>query len=259
MADGKVKISAVLCTINEDHYLEECLLSLAWVNEIIVCDMGSTDRTVAIAQKSGCTIYSVAKVPYVELLRKQAVSYCHNDWICFVDPDFILPEGFADIAQRELLHDQNISCLYMAYVNHYKNRPIRHGRWGAVGYYPIIFHKKMINILPVLHGGFEINRGTQRFLPPEEYIRHMWVRDEDHFYQKHVRYISYEGERRVALGWKPSVLRQVVSVLKLLYIYITDGYKDGAIGFDLMKKSIWYEWNAEQALAENYVSHCKTV
>ncbi|MDD2851695.1 MAG: glycosyltransferase [Desulfuromonadaceae bacterium] len=258
MTDDTIKISAVLCTINEDRYLEECLRSLAWANEIIVCDMGSTDRTVAIAQESGCTIHSVTRVPYVEMLRTQAVSYCKYDWICFVDPDFILPDGFADIVQRELIPGQDISCLYMAYINHYKNRPIRHGRWGTVGYYPIIFHKEMISILPVLHGGFEINRGTQRFLPPEEYIRHMWVRDEEHFYQKHSRYISHEGERRVALGWKPSVLRQVASVLKLLYVYITDGYKDGAIGFDLMKKSIWYEWNAEQVLAESNTSYRKT-
>lgn len=257
MTDGIIKISAVLCTINEDHYLEKCLRSLAWADEIIVCDMGSTDSTVPIAQELGCSIYPVARVPYVELLRKQAVSYCQNDWICFVDPDFILPDGFADIVQRELLQGQDISCLYMAYVNHYKNRPIRHGRWGSVGYYPIIFHKRMVNILPVLHGGFEISRGTQRFLPPDDYIRHMWVRDEDHFYQKHARYISYEGERRVALGWKPSVLRQVSSVLKLLYVYFTDGYKDGAIGFDLMKKSVWYEWKAEQSLAESYVSNRK--
>jgi hypothetical protein len=147
----------------------------------------------------------------------------------------------------------------MAYVNHYKNRPIRHGRWGTVGYYPILFHKEMIKILPVLHGGFEITGGIQRFLPQDIYIRHMWVRDEEHFYQKHTRYLCHEGERRVALGWKPSLLRQFKSVLKLLKVYITDGYRDGTIGFDLMKKSIWYELIAEQKLKESYITHCKTL
>ncbi len=259
MTDGTLKISAVLCTINEDYYLDECLRSIAWADEIILCDMGSTDRTIEIARKYGCTIHSVDKVPYVELLRNQAIGYCKNDWICFVDPDFILPDGFVKIVQREFLQCPETTCMYMAYVNHYRNLPIRHGRWGTLGYYPILFRKDMIRILPVLHGGFEVTEGTRRFLTRDEYIRHMWVRDEEHFYQKHTRYICHEGERRVALGWKPSVIRQLKSVLRLLIVYITDGYKDGKIGFDLMKKSIWYEWASEQQLKECYASNCKTL
>ena len=50
------KISAVIITKNEEHNIERCLKSVNWVDEIVVVDSGSTDRTLEICNKYNCKI-----------------------------------------------------------------------------------------------------------------------------------------------------------------------------------------------------------
>ena len=50
------KISAVLNTYNASQYLDRVLDSLSGFDEILVCDMESTDDTVEIARRHGCRV-----------------------------------------------------------------------------------------------------------------------------------------------------------------------------------------------------------
>ena len=43
-------ISAVIITKNEEANISECLKSIGWVNEIILVDAESTDKTVELAK-----------------------------------------------------------------------------------------------------------------------------------------------------------------------------------------------------------------
>ena len=45
-----MKISALINTLNEEKNIEKCLQSLSWVDEIILVDMYSDDKTVEIAK-----------------------------------------------------------------------------------------------------------------------------------------------------------------------------------------------------------------
>ena len=47
------KISVVINTFNEEKNIERAIKSVRWADEIIVCDMHSTDKTVEIAKKLG--------------------------------------------------------------------------------------------------------------------------------------------------------------------------------------------------------------
>ena len=46
-----MKISALINTLNEEKNIEKCLQSLSWVDEIILVDMYSDDKTIEIAKK----------------------------------------------------------------------------------------------------------------------------------------------------------------------------------------------------------------
>lgn len=49
-------ISVAIITLNEERNSRACLESVKWADEIVVCDSGSTDRTLAIAAEYGaCT------------------------------------------------------------------------------------------------------------------------------------------------------------------------------------------------------------
>lgn len=54
------RISAVLITKNEAANLADCLESLRFCQEWVVLDSQSTDNTVAIAQRFGCTVINDA-------------------------------------------------------------------------------------------------------------------------------------------------------------------------------------------------------
>ena len=260
-----IPISAVLVTFNEDFYLRECLQSISWANEIVLCDMGSTDGTIAIAKELGCKIVDIDKAEYVESVRSMAVSHCRNEWVCFMDPDFVFPVGSLNTVHKVLSENESVSCINFSYRNHYGGRPVRYGRWGRGGIYPLLFKRSAMELRPILHNGFKLTHGVQYDMPKKYYIKHMWIRDDAHFMKKHTKYISHEGSRRFQLGMTPSNDGYIRLLLKCLYYYIfKGGVLDGSVGYYLLKKNIWYEIQSENKLrelyhsvAEKYISECK--
>lgn len=80
------KISALVITKNEEEHLSECLESLKWVDEIIVIDSGSIDKTVEIAKKYTPKVY-FHKWPGYSEQKNWGATKCKNEWIISVDAD----------------------------------------------------------------------------------------------------------------------------------------------------------------------------
>ena len=256
--DG-IKISAVLCTFNEDCYLEECLKSISWADEIVLCDMGSTDRTLEIAKKQKCQIYSIERVPYVELARKRAIEFCSHEWVCFIDPDWIFIGDVRKYVQKQIKLNNDVTCFAFPFVNHYYEKPVWHGRWRPFKY-PCLFSRNAMELLSTLHNGFKLKYGRTDFPPKSIYIKHMWISNEKHFYDKHKRYIKNEGLRRLSFGYKPSIVRKIKIFLSCLYRYVLEGgFCDGKIGYDLFKKSLWYEMESEKKLYEAFIEKTEKI
>ena len=55
------KISVVINTYNAEKYLQQVLDSVKDFDEVVVCDMESTDDTVAIAREYGCKVLTFPK------------------------------------------------------------------------------------------------------------------------------------------------------------------------------------------------------
>ncbi len=128
-------ISAVVNTCNEEKYIERCLGHLKWVDEIVVVDMYSTDKSVEIARQYTDKIYFHPRVPSVELARNFALQKASGDWILIVDPDEVIPEGLA----REILRLINSNPDFVAISFPCKN--IYFGRWLKHAY-PIVWQTR---------------------------------------------------------------------------------------------------------------------
>ena len=81
-------ISAVLIVKNEEALLSRCLESLKGLDEIIICDTGSTDKTIEIARKYTKLIFcNFVWCDDFSKARNYAKSKARGDWILSIDAD----------------------------------------------------------------------------------------------------------------------------------------------------------------------------
>jgi len=81
-----MKISAVIITKNEEKMIEDCLKSLTWVDEIVVIDGGSKDRTVEIAKKYKARIIEHVTDNYSDQ-RNYGLKEALGSWVFYIDAD----------------------------------------------------------------------------------------------------------------------------------------------------------------------------
>ena len=86
--DNRATISACMIVKNEEEMLPRCLESIrSWVDEIIIVDTGSTDRTVEIAESYGAKIYHQEWTKDFSYHRNYSISKATGDWIFIIDAD----------------------------------------------------------------------------------------------------------------------------------------------------------------------------
>ncbi|GAL24184.1 putative two-domain glycosyltransferase [Vibrio variabilis] len=95
---ARASIAAIIITKNEEASLEECLQSVAWVDEIIIVDSGSTDGTQKIAEKYGAKFFVNSEWPGFGKQKQLAQSYTDCDWVLALDAD----ERIDDVLQQEI-------------------------------------------------------------------------------------------------------------------------------------------------------------
>lgn len=97
------KISVVINTYNAETFLREVLESVKDFDEVVICDMESTDHTLSIAREYGCKIVTFPKgnISICEPARDFAIHSASNRWVLVVDADEIVPD-----ALRKYLYEQ---------------------------------------------------------------------------------------------------------------------------------------------------------
>lgn len=79
-------LSVTIITRNESAHIEACLASVDWADERLVVDCGSTDDTVALAERAGARVVVHEWLGYAAQ-KNFAASHAAHDWILSVDAD----------------------------------------------------------------------------------------------------------------------------------------------------------------------------
>jgi glycosyltransferase involved in cell wall biosynthesis len=82
-----MKLSIAIICKNEQACLEKCLESIKDADEIVICDTGSTDKTIEIAKKYTDKIYTFPWINDFSAARNFAKEKCTGDWILSIDAD----------------------------------------------------------------------------------------------------------------------------------------------------------------------------
>lgn len=85
-APPRPTITACLIVRDEERLLPRALRSVAFCDEVVVVDSGSTDRTVEIARAAGAVVVQRGW-PGFAAQRNVAIDHAHGDWILEVDAD----------------------------------------------------------------------------------------------------------------------------------------------------------------------------
>ncbi|MGH4120174.1 glycosyltransferase [Clostridium sp.] len=84
----KNEVSLCMIVKNEENYLPRCLSSIKdIVDEIIIVDTGSTDKTVDIAKSFGAKVYYFKWNNNFSEARNESLKYATKDWILILDAD----------------------------------------------------------------------------------------------------------------------------------------------------------------------------
>ncbi|HWI37155.1 MAG TPA: glycosyltransferase family 2 protein [Burkholderiales bacterium] len=133
-----VPVSAVLITRNAAATLDACLESLAFADEIVVVDSGSTDATVEIARQRNARVVQKEWLGFGRQ-KQYAVEQAKHDWVLCLDADErVSPQLAASIAQALATP---VSPVYrMPRRNRFLGRWLSHGE-GYPDWSPRLFNR----------------------------------------------------------------------------------------------------------------------
>jgi glycosyltransferase involved in cell wall biosynthesis len=94
-------LSVVVTTMNNAGTLDACLRSVAWADEIVVLDSGSTDATLAIAAHYGARIHAQPFAGY-SAQKQAAIDLASQRWVLLLDSDESLTLASAALLQQAL-------------------------------------------------------------------------------------------------------------------------------------------------------------
>lgn len=250
---NRLPISAMVVGYNEEKFLQQCLKSIGFCDELIYTDLGSTDASLDVAKNAGAKIYHREKVPSGEYIQSEIVDYTKHDWIIFIDPDEYVDESLQmQIISEFKVISANplIGAVKVPWQFYFKRHRLNGTVWGGYNEKYLLVNKKRFEFLPITHYGrklmsgfishnIKLNRGATNIL------HHYWMNSYKIFIRKHMRYLKNEGKDNYHNGVRVSIKKLIRTPFTEFYqsFVIQRGYKDKFIGFFLSIFWAFYKTN----------------
>lgn len=225
------KISVVINTYNAERHLERVLDSVEGFDEVLICDMESTDSTLAIAQRRGCRVVTFPREHYtiVEPAREFAIHAAKGPWVLVVDADEVVTSELHDYLYQHIAQTTPADGVYIPRKNYLMGRLMR-------GYYPDrqlrFFRSEVTTWPPVIHAQPKVNGQVIKLSAKRKELAF------EHLDDKSIRerldkinhYTEYEVPKRLDrhYSYLSFVTRPVVRFIKC-YV-LKGGFRDGIPG-----------------------------
>ena len=225
-------LSVVLITLNAAGQLAACLESVAFADEIVVVDSGSTDGTVALAERFGARVIHQPWLGFGP--QKQfAVEAARHDWVLCLDADErVTPQLRA--ALENALQAPSTAAFRAAFrfarCNRFLGRYLRHGE-GYPDWSLRLFDRRRARWSDDAVHEKVLCDGPVGTLAGD--LLHDSAESLASYLTKQNRYTSLAADMALAAGKRASAARVVFSPLvRFLKFYIVrQGFRDGLPGF----------------------------
>ncbi len=165
-------LSACLIVKNEELHLRECLHSLTdIVDEIIIVDTGSTDKTIEIANEYGAVVVQSTWEYNFSKARNIALRRASSDWILSIDADEILtnPQEVLPLLQNATSKTGGFLISVQSFFDRadggkdvFTTNLLRLFRNNSQIYFKGIIHEQVLE--SIFTAGFEISYSSIQFL-----------------------------------------------------------------------------------------------
>lgn len=121
-------LSVILITHNEAERLAATLDAVAWADEIIVLDSGSSDGTQAIARQFTDKVSVSEDWPGFGVQKNRALALATGEWVLSIDADEIVSSALADEI-RNTLQKPTHDAYAIPRLSSFMGREMRHSGW----------------------------------------------------------------------------------------------------------------------------------
>ncbi len=122
-------LSVILITHNEAAHVAGCLASVAFADEWVVVDSGSTDATCELARGLGATVVSTADWQGFGAQKNRALALATGRWVLSIDADERVTPELAASIRRVVAADGPQAGHEASRLSNFCGQWMRHGDW----------------------------------------------------------------------------------------------------------------------------------
>ncbi|MGZ8829146.1 MAG: glycosyltransferase family 2 protein [Thermoanaerobaculia bacterium] len=237
---SRVPVTALIHTLNERDYIEECVHSVEWADEICLVDSFSTDGTVELVREK----FPRVRIEQREYLgaasqKNYAIDRATHDWIFVIDADERVTPKLRDELQRTLDGPLDRWAYSVGRLNFMLGKPVRFSGLQR-DRVTRLFHRGHARYPNKrVHADLLVDGATGRL---EHKMDHFYIRTFDHMIAKMTRYANW-GAAQMFIDGRTTGLGGIIAhpVGKFVRDYIVNlGFLDGARGLVSVGMHVYY-------------------
>jgi glycosyltransferase involved in cell wall biosynthesis len=225
-----MSIAAIIITKNEERNIAGCLETVRWVDDTIVVDAGSTDRTVEIAKTFSCRVF-VRPWPGYGPQKNFGIDQTRTEWVLILDADERVPQPLQEEIAA-VLHghiEPDTAGFEIPRRNYFYGKWIEGG--GLYPDYQLRLFRRTAGRYDdvLLHEHFRLAGRSRKLIQP---LEHYSMPTIAHHVRKMMRYTTLGAEEKLKTVSRVDVwtiaTHHLGTVLKTFIA--RHGYRDGVHG-----------------------------
>ena len=237
-ARSMAKLTVSILTLNEEKMLPAALASVAWADEILVTDSGSTDRTVEIASAAGARVLFRAFDDY-SAQHNWAFGQVTNPWILVLDADEVVDDELACSIKEILTSGPKYGVYAVVRDAFVLGQRMRSTAWSNARL-PRLFKKEAMQYSGMVHQIPEYGERKVGLLKGR--LLHYTYRDMEQFFKKFQHFTSLWAKDQYAKGRRVNLVYCTFSSIWRFFhnYFFRRGFLDGRTGFILSVLAMAY-------------------
>lgn len=236
----RVPVSAIITTFNEIEFVEDCIRSVEWADEIYLIDSFSTDGTVELIRSKFPRIrFEQREYLGAASQKNYAIDRAAHDWIFYIDADERVTPELRDEMLRTLEGKLEVWAYSVGRRNFMLGKEVRYSGLQR-DRVTRLFHRKHARYPNRrVHADLLVDGETT---PLRHRMDHYYIRSFDHMIAKMTRYANW-GAAQMFIDGKTTGAAGIVghALAKFVRDYIVNlGFLDGARGVISVGMHVYY-------------------